>query len=201
MSIHQPQSDRAKRLLISAEKLFLVHGYKGTSLQMLIEQAGGSRRTIYAEFGNKEGLFKAVLQQKVSEVQLILADTGNIQHPRESLIKVCFTFLSKLLEPNMVTLFKLLINTTQDIPGIGNLIYQHALVEGPKGLADFLQQLNELGSIKIDDPHQASHLLLGMVKGHLHIRALLEPNYQTSEEQIKLQVEQAVDLFLHGVLT
>lgn len=200
MNNQLPQSDRAKRLLASAETLFLKHGYKGTSLQMLIEQAGGSRRTIYAEFGNKEGLFKAVLQQKVSEVQLILADTGNIHQPRQSLIKVCYTFLSKLLEPDMVTLFKLMINTTQDIPDIGNMIYQHALVEGPKGLAKFLQQLADQGSIKIEDPQQASYLLLGMAKGHLHIHALLDPSFHIPAQQIKLQVEQAVDVFLNGVL-
>ena len=198
---HQlPQSDRAKRLLVSAEALFLKHGYKGTSLQMLIEQAGGSRRTIYSEFGNKEGLFKAVLQQKVNEVQLILADIGDIHHPRESLIKVCFTFLTKLLEPDMVTLFKLLIATSQDIPDIGNMIYQHALVYGPKGLANFLAQLNTLGTIKIDDPQQASYLLLGMAKGHVHIHALLDPRFRISEQQIRLQVEQAVGVFLNGVL-
>lgn len=201
MNIHVAQSERAKRLLACAETLFLTHGYHATSLQMLIEKAGGSRRNIYAEFGNKEGLFIAVVQHKITEVSQILADTGIINEPRASLIKVCFTFLNKLLEPDMVTLFKLLINTVQDIPDIGDMMYQHALVEGPKGLSHYLQQLNEIGAIKVNDPHHASQLLLGMVKGHLHTHALLDPCYKPSKQQITLQVEQAVDVFLNGVLT
>lgn len=195
------QSSRAQRLLICAESLFLKHGYNGTSLQMLIEKAGGSRRNIYAEFGNKQGLFIAVLQQKTSEINLILSATGDINEPRASLIKVCFTFLNKLLEPDMVTLFKLILNTIQDIPDIGDMMFQHVLVEGPKGLANYLQQLNDIGTINIDDPQHACHLLLGMVKGHIHTLALLDPNYEPSEQQISLQVEKAVDVFLNGVLT
>jgi TetR/AcrR family transcriptional repressor of mexJK operon len=195
------QSSRAKRLLICAETLFLKHGYNGTSLQMLIEQAGGSRRNIYAEFGNKQGLFTAVLQQKTSEINLILSATGDINEPRASLIKVCFTFLNKLLEPDMVTLFKLILNTIQDMPDIGDMMFQHVLVEGPKGLANYLQQLNDIGTINIDDPQHACHLLLGMVKGHIHTLALLDPNYKPTQQQISQQVEKAVDIFLNGVLT
>jgi len=197
LSLHQ--SDRAKRLLSCAETLFLKHGYHRTSLQMVIEQTGGSRRNIYAEFGNKQGLFIAVLQYKINEVTLILADKGNIKEPRASLIRVCFTFLNKLLEPDMVTLFKLLINTVQDIPDIGDMMYQHALVEGPKGLANYLQQLNDKGIIKVNDPQHASQLLLGMVKGYMHTHALLDPNFNPTKQQINQHVEQAVDVFLNGV--
>jgi TetR/AcrR family transcriptional repressor of mexJK operon len=201
MNVPLHQSDRAKRLLACAEILFLKHGYHATSLQMLIEQAGGSRRNIYAEFGNKQGLFIAVLQRKTIEIQLILSATGDINEPRASLIKVCSTFLNKLLGPDMVTLFKLILNTIQDIPEIGDMMFQHALVEGPKGLADYLQKLNDIGTIEVDDPQHACHLLLGMVKGHLHTHALLDPNYIPTEQQISLQVEKAVDIFLNGVLT
>jgi AcrR family transcriptional regulator len=201
MNINVSQSDRAKRLLKAAEILFLKNGYTATSLQMLIDQAGGSRRTIYNEFGNKEGLFKAVLQQKACEVVLILSDVGDINQPRASLIKVCHLFLTKLLEPDMVTFFKLLINTIQDIPDIGDMMYKHALVDGPKGLASYLLQLNDIGTIKVINPQHASQLLLGMVKGHLHTHALLDPSYKPSEQQISTQVEQAVDIFLNGVIT
>lgn len=201
MNINVSQSERAKRLLKVAEILFLKNGYTATSLQMLIDQAGGSRRTIYNEFGNKEGLFKAVLQQKAREVVLILSDVGDINQPRASLIKVCHLFLTKLLEPDMVTFFKLLINTIQDIPDIGDMMYKHALVNGPEGLASYLLKLNDIGTIKVINPQHASQLLLGMVKGHLHTHALLDPSYKPSEQQISTQVEQAVDIFLNGVIT
>ena len=201
MIINVSQSERAKRLLKAAEVLFLKNGYTATSLQMLIDQAGGSRRTIYSEFENKEGLFKAVLRQKAREVILTLSDVSDVDQPRASLIKVCHLFLTKLLEPDMVTFFKLLINAIQDIPDIGDMLYQHALVDGPEGLVNYLLQLDDIGTIKIINPQHASHLLLGMVKGHLHTHALLDSSYRPSEQQISMQVEEAVDIFLNGVLT
>ena len=67
--------------------------------------------------------------------------------------------------------------------------------------SDYLLQLDDIGTIKIINPQHASHLLLGMVKGHLHTHALLDSSYRPSEQQISMQVEEAVDIFLNGVLT
>jgi len=40
-----------------AMQLFWVHGYKGTSMQMLEKEMGINKFSIYASFGNKQGLF------------------------------------------------------------------------------------------------------------------------------------------------
>ena len=199
MNKNFPQSERAKLILLAAEALFLKHGYSGTSLQMLIEQAGGSRRTIYAEFGNKEGLFKAVVKQKTSDMLLILSEPGDIRDPKSSLIKVCHAFLTKILQPDMVALFKLMLNTLPHIPDLGDTFYQDSMVSGPEALASYLTRLNNAGIAKIDNPFDASQLLLGMVKGQLHMHCLLDSTFNPTEQQINQQVEQSVEIFLHGV--
>ena len=200
MNKNVSKSERAKRILAAAEALFLKHGYSGTSLQMLIEQAGGSRRTIYAEFGNKEGLFKAVVQQKTSDMVLILSELGDIHDPKSSLIKVCHAFLTTILKPDMLALFKLMLNTLPHIPDLGDTVYQDSMVRGPEALANYLEQLNHTGLAKIDNPFDASQLLLGMVKGQLHIHCLLDPSFIPTKQQIDQQVKQAVNIFLNGVL-
>ena len=47
--------------LDKAMKLFWQHGYEATSLADLVEATGAKAPTPYAEFTNKEGLFRAVL--------------------------------------------------------------------------------------------------------------------------------------------
>lgn len=47
--------------LDKAMKLFWQHGYEATSLADLVEATGAKAPTLYAEFTNKEGLFRAVL--------------------------------------------------------------------------------------------------------------------------------------------
>ena len=47
-------------------KLFWQHGYEATSLADLVEATGAKAPTLYAEFTNKEGLFRAVLDRYTS---------------------------------------------------------------------------------------------------------------------------------------
>ena len=60
----KPISKRGQRILDVAQTYFYQQGYDETSLAMIIEQAGGSRRSIYADFGNKQGLLMAVVQRQ-----------------------------------------------------------------------------------------------------------------------------------------
>lgn len=46
-------------------KLFWQHGYEATSLADLVEATGAKAPTLYAEFTNKEGLFRAVLDRYI----------------------------------------------------------------------------------------------------------------------------------------
>ena len=46
-------SERGLMILNSAQELFFNKGFDETSLEMIINKAGGSRRSIYNEFGDK----------------------------------------------------------------------------------------------------------------------------------------------------
>ena len=48
-------------LVQKAMALFRSHGYAGTSAEMLVEELGVNRYSLYAEFGSKQGLFDAAL--------------------------------------------------------------------------------------------------------------------------------------------
>ncbi len=50
-------------LLDRAVELFRKQGYAGTSTAELVEGLGVNRKSLYAEFGSKQGLFEAVLER------------------------------------------------------------------------------------------------------------------------------------------
>ncbi|MBX4420773.1 TetR/AcrR family transcriptional regulator, partial [Mycobacterium tuberculosis] len=52
--------------LDKAMALFWQHGYEATSLAHLVEATGAKAPTLYAEFTNKEGLFRAVLDRYIA---------------------------------------------------------------------------------------------------------------------------------------
>lgn len=52
--------------LDKAMALFWQHGYEATSMAHLVEATGAKAPTLYAEFTNKEGLFRAVLDKYIA---------------------------------------------------------------------------------------------------------------------------------------
>ncbi|HUB68531.1 MAG TPA: TetR family transcriptional regulator, partial [Candidatus Methylacidiphilales bacterium] len=60
-------SDPRQRLLEAGLKLFANRGYAGTAVQEIAEEAKVTKPTLYYYFGNKEGLFRALVDQAMSE--------------------------------------------------------------------------------------------------------------------------------------
>lgn len=55
---YQPEA-----LVEAAVTLFHVHGFAGTSTEMLVQTLGVNRNSMYAEFGSKQALFDAALRR------------------------------------------------------------------------------------------------------------------------------------------
>ena len=53
--------------LDKALNLFWRHGYEATSMSDLVDATGAKAPTLYAEFGNKEGLFRAAVERYVAK--------------------------------------------------------------------------------------------------------------------------------------
>ncbi len=60
-------SDPRQRLLDAGLKLFANRGYAGTAVQEITEEAKVTKPTLYYYFGNKEGLYQALVNQALDE--------------------------------------------------------------------------------------------------------------------------------------
>ena len=69
---------RREALLRAAAEVFFEQGYAATSIDAIIERAGGSKRNIYNEFGNKQGLFSAIVKENADKVlsTLVIEEIG-----------------------------------------------------------------------------------------------------------------------------
>ena len=59
----------------AATRVFWERGYAGTSVENLVETTGLHRRSMYGEFGDKDGLFLACIDHYVNETANHLMDT------------------------------------------------------------------------------------------------------------------------------
>ena len=87
--------------LDKAMTLFWQYGYEATSLSDLVEATGAKAPTLYAEFVNKEGLFRAVLDHYISrfasknEACLFCDDQTLLEALRHYFTAVATCFTSK----------------------------------------------------------------------------------------------------------
>ncbi len=73
--------------LVKATRLFRIHGYRGTSIQDIVDGTGISRARLYETFGDKQGLFLTVLERYEQEYELgRLAETARRGSPRQVIL-------------------------------------------------------------------------------------------------------------------
>ena len=61
--------ERSRRIMEAARNHFYAHGLERASVDAIAAEAGVSKMTIYSNFGSKEGLFEAVVQDRTDRVR------------------------------------------------------------------------------------------------------------------------------------
>jgi len=136
----QQLSERGQRrrqaLLDAATHTFLQHGYERTTLDMIIAQAGGSRRSLYEYFGDKRGLFSAVIahhaHKMVHDIRSLELDGLTA---REGLELLGHAFFNALTDTVNLELYRLLIAEGSAFAQLGQTVYE----AGPHMLQEQLQ--------------------------------------------------------------
>ena len=191
---------RRQALLSAAEALFIEKGYEATSLTDIIDRAGGSRATLYAHFGDKEGLFRAVLVERKRQMMSGLARVESAQSgsPRDHLLAVAHQCIQTLMEDNSASLLRVLVTEGARVPDIAWMFLHAGPESSVMGLAVYLERLKRAGVLQLDDTAVAARVFLGMVTGNRVLERLIQPARPVDPIQLNQYLEQAVDLFLAG---
>lgn len=161
--------------LDKALELFWAHGYEATSLSDLVAATGAKAPTLYAEFENKEGLFRAVLDRYIEkfsarrnaalQCQESCVATGIENYFRTT--AACFTDRSKPAGCFFICTSSALSASSGDIAE--TLLQRHQAQEST--LNDFLRERQQLGELAADtDTEALSRYLSCMLQG-MSVRA------------------------------
>jgi len=195
-----PRTAKRKEALIkAARKLFTEHGLARTTLEMITAEAGGSRRTIYELFGNKDGVFEAVVRDSTKHATAII---GEIQFSnldlRESLIEFGFKLMSFLTAADTIKYLRLLISEVPRFPHVGKVFYESGLLEGRRILTAYFADQMTAGNLPKSDPEQAAIFLISLIKSDFDIRQFTYNGWEPRAPDLKQHVTDAVDMFLRG---
>jgi AcrR family transcriptional regulator len=131
---------RNSKLQKVAADLFLKRGYEGVTIDKIVELAGGSKSTIYSEFGGKCGLFISSIENlcRESNEPLTKIDYTGL-NLEESLKKLSFHILKLITAKRSVELHRLAIGEAVNCPEVGEAWYTH----GPARTASFIRSVLE----------------------------------------------------------
>lgn len=192
---------RRRELFIeTAMDAFVANGFEGTSLQEIVTRTGGSLATLYRLFGNKEGLFRAVIERKFEQAfgaQHAFELSG--RPAEEALFTVGMSLLGLVLSDEAVGVHRLMIAESARAPGLRDIFMELAPNRGKAALADYFNAEKAAGRLRIDDCELAAAQFLGLVKADYLMRRLLGEEIRLGEKQRTAIVRQAVDSFLSGV--
>lgn len=191
---------RRQALLDAAQRLFIEKGFEKTTLSDIIALAGGSRATLYEHFGDKTGLFRAMMEESSANILkgLNAAYADESVSPEAGLTRFGMALVRELLNERATALLRVLIAEGSRIPDVADSFFRIGPDTATLRLADYLKHLSDSGVLRIDNPRDAAQAFLGMVAGSLLTRVLILPESTPPMDELERYVRQSVALFLHG---
>jgi TetR/AcrR family transcriptional repressor of mexJK operon len=166
------QSERAQRtrerLRAAAHRLFLQHGYRATSVDAILAEAGiVSKETLYRHYANKEALFVDVLRHLTLEQPGFADRLAALPAPhdlpslREALTQLARDILAMMTQPGYLPLVRMVIAEAPRFPQLGSLFYSGVTQRGIALIVALLREARARGLIADLDPEVVAYTLLG----------------------------------------
>jgi AcrR family transcriptional regulator len=191
---------RREAFLKAALEVFLEQGYESASMAEIVNRAGGSLTTLYNQFGDKQGLFLAMISEGTQALTESMSVELSAHTPVEAgLTRIAEQFVAKLLERDSLELYRLILGLGAKFPEVATAFQMNGPERVTAALAAYLVDRAEAGEIQIDDPVEAAYLFISLTRAGLVTRALLNPQFRPGPEEISASVRASVNLFLHGV--
>ena len=196
--------ERRARILAEAERVFFEEGYEGACIDDIIKRVGGSKRTIYNEFGNKEGLFAAMIAETVTKsseevVMQLDLDREKGVGLRQALVDYGTKVMTIVNAPRVVALYRTVMGEAIRFPKLARAFYESGPGRTIVRFAELLQYYRDRGDIAVEDCTLAAEQFGGLIRDSLYFAVLLGVRAPFNETEIRARAEATADLFLKGV--
>lgn len=190
------EAERRAAILKAGMEVFLEKGYVGSSVDEVVRRAGGSKRTVYKYFENKEGLFAAIvaglLEEMMAPLQPEITDERGLYDTLELLGR---NYLAVLLKEESLMIYRTMVSEGVRYPELAQRFYASGPGAAVKRLASYLERQTGLGVLSVGDTQAAARQYYSMVRSDIHMRAALGIAIPADDE-IEQSISRAVDLFL-----
>jgi len=183
----------------AAQTAFLEKGYGATTLGDIIAISGGSRQTLYALFGGKQGLFEAIVAERNADIfRPLLADGLLDRAPEDVLVEIGIRFLQMVLAPDALGLFRLVVAEGPAMRELSERFWALGPARTITAFETYFVEQTRRGVFYLPDVKMAARQFQGMLLGNFHLQCMLNVREIPPSEEIESFVKTAVHQFLNG---
>ncbi|MSO97947.1 MAG: TetR/AcrR family transcriptional regulator [Rhodospirillaceae bacterium] len=190
---------RIRAIVAAAEQVFLERGYEAGSLDDVARRANASKATIYAHFGSKVGLFRAIIGEKINEIFEPVRQ-GEAHHAPVPIVLhgLGTAFLRRMLSPVVLKFYRLIVSQGTQFPELAQTWFANGPKTAIATLAAFLRERHASGEIVVATPDLAAEFFLMSLRGVLHLQAVTGLIVPPFDKAIAAKVSAAVEMFMRA---
>ncbi len=183
----------------AATRLFMAQGYAAVSMDAIARAAGVSKATLYAYFASKDRLFASLIGTACTRTGTTSLEFSEDEVDlRGALTQLGDRMLRFMLEPQSLAIYRVVMAEAARFPELGRAFYDRGAGASRRRLAAWLEQQMQAGRLLARDPGLAAEQFVGLLRTHLHMRALLGIDPPPSDAEIETTVAAAVETFLRA---
>jgi AcrR family transcriptional regulator len=199
VALDRHRERRVRAIIAAAEQVFLEKGFEAGSLDDVARRAKASKATIYVHYGNKVGLFRAIIGEKIKDVFEPVRQGEIVHAPVPAvLLGLGTAFLKRMLSPEVVKFYRLMVSQGAQFPELAQTWFANGPRAAIATLAAFLRERAAEGEIDIADPDLAAEFFLMSLRGVLHLQAVTGLSKPPFDKAIEVKVAGAVDMFMRA---
>lgn len=183
---------RKDRIEAAALELLAQKGYLATSMLSVAKRARASNETLYNWYGNKQGLFRSLVEANAGEVKSLLENDLAHEHAPEATLRT----LGPLLLGLLISDKAITLNRAAAADPSGELARE--LTQAGRDtvallIADVFVKARDAGILEFDDAAEAVGLYLDLLVGDLQIRRVLGAVPVMKQPEIEHRAAAALD--------
>jgi TetR/AcrR family transcriptional regulator, mexJK operon transcriptional repressor len=187
--------------LAAARQVFEKKGFAEATLDEVVALSGGSRQTLYALFGGKQGLFEAITSDTCESIfQGLTPEKLATRATDEVLKEVGTRYLAIVTSPSCLSLNRLVVAEAPRIPDVVQRFWELGPGRSRAFLAEFFDRQIERGLLRMPDSRAGAEYFLEMLSGTVRLQCLIGLRQPPTPQEIEEIVRGAVAQFLNGCL-
>ncbi len=191
------RATRRAHILDIAARVLAERGYRDTTMLEVAQRSSASKETLYAWFGDKRGLFEAVIRRNARGIRSVL--NGHLDG--ETSVESALTDFGRelaahLLCDNAVSINRAAISEARSGPSLAGSLSRSGREPIQRTFVRYLEQCNARGQLNVEDPREAADTFVGLLLGDAPTQRLLGVMDAPGEVEIAGRAKRAAQKFL-----